>query len=356
MYGSVSNSGPRPRYRLWHKHKSILYALHPNRLPAEGIRLTYTFGLGGIAVLTTLITILTGLLLTFYYQPTPEHAYASVVLLEDVVVWGSVVRALHYWAAQLMVVTATLHMARVLFTGAYARPRRFNWLVGWALLILTLLWDFSGYVLRWDNHTHWALLVGTNLIKLIPGFGHGLYRMLVGDEVIGAPALLRFYTWHVIGLTLVVVFGIVYHLFRLRVDGGISRPPRRPGQPRVMVGKELLFQKEIVAALLITGGLILAASLFPAPLGNASDLGSPPAEAKAPWIFLWIQRLLRWLPAPWAGMGIPLLVAVSLALLPWLVPRVRPGTWFDRRQRLVQSIFGLGALLITLLTLWEALG
>ena len=344
----------RPRRHLWQQHQSIFYALHPDQLPAESIRLTYTFGLGGISVLATLITLVTGVLLTFYYQPAPADAYASMVLIEDLVARGSLVRALHYWAAQLMVVAVTLHTARVVFTGAYNRPRRVNWLVGVALLVVTLLWDFSGYVLRWDESAHWALLVGTNLIKLVPALGNSLYLLLVGDVAVGAPALLRFYGWHVIGLTVIAAFGIVYHLFRLRVDGGISRPPRVSGARRPMVSKDVLFQREIVAALLVTGGLILLAALMPTPLGTAADLNQPPAIAKAPWIFLWVQRLLRYIDPFWAGVGLPLLTTLFLAALPWLDPRARAGIWFDRRRWPVQIAFSVVALLIALLTVWEA--
>ena len=345
----------RRRRRLWQKHQSILYALHPDRLPAESIRLTYTFGLGGISILAATLTILTGLFLTLYYQPTPEGAHASIVLIEDVVAFGSLIRALHYWAAQLFVLAVTLHMARIVFTGAYARPRRLNWLIGLGLLVLVLLWDFSGYVLRWDEGAHWALLVGTNLVGRIPHLGRSLYLVLMGDRQIGEAALLRFYGWHVIGLTLPVVFGIVYHLFRLRVDGGISRPPRPAGRPRRMVSKDVLFQRETIAALLITGGLLLLSALRPAPLGASASLDRPPPTAQAPWIFLWVQRLLRHLPPFWAGVGIPLALLTLLAAIPWLDPHARAGRWFDRRRGPVQALFAFIALLLIVLTVGEVI-
>ena len=269
---------PKPRRRLWQKHQSIFYALHPAQLPAESVRLAYTFGLGGISVLAIGIELVTGVLLTFYYTPVVERAYASVTLIEDVVAYGSLTRALHYWGAQLLVIAVTLHLARVVFTGAFGRPRRVNWLIGTGLLVLCLLWSFSGYTLRWDESALWALLVGTNLIKLIPLVGDGAYLLLMGDVQLGASALLRFYNWHVLGLTLITVFGVVYHLFRLRVDGGISRPPLPPGTRRTFVPKEVLFAKEIVAALLVLAGLVLLSGLFPAPLSAPASLDQPPVR------------------------------------------------------------------------------
>jgi quinol-cytochrome oxidoreductase complex cytochrome b subunit len=109
---------PRRRSRHWQKRQSIFYAIHPASIPAGSVRLTYTFGLGGISVLATLIAVITGVLLTFYYAPAPDQAYASVTLIEDVVAYGSLVRALHYWSAQLLVIAASLHLARIVFTGS----------------------------------------------------------------------------------------------------------------------------------------------------------------------------------------------------------------------------------------------
>lgn len=345
----------RPRYRLWQKHKSILVAIHPREIPAASVRFGYTLGLGGITLLAGIIAVVTGILLTFYYVPTPGEAHASVVFVEDVVAWGSFVRALHYWSAQLMVIGATLHLLRVLFTGAFGRPRRFNWVLGLGLLVLTLLWDFSGYVLRWDTSAYWALLVGTNLIRHIPAVGRALYLMLVGDVVVGAAALVRFYAWHVIGLTAVVTFGVVYHLFRVRVDGGISHPPRRR---RPLVPRDVLLRKEALAALWILAGLILLATFWSAPLGAAADLARPPARAEAPWIFLWVQYLLRWLPPFWGGIGVPLGVVLFLALIPWLAPHARAGHWFAKEQRwlhLVVGGIGGAIVVLSLLEMWGKL-
>ena len=155
------------RMNHWRKERSLIYALHPERIPSGAVAITYTFGLGGIAILAAAITVVTGVALTLYYVPTPAEAHDSVVVIESLASFGSVIRGLHYWAAQLMVVAATLHLARVVFTGGYRPPREANWLVGLALLVLTLLWDFTGYVLRWDDSAYWALLIGTNLFREI---------------------------------------------------------------------------------------------------------------------------------------------------------------------------------------------
>ena len=342
--------------KLWRKEKSLVYALHPEKIPARGARFAYTFGLGGITILGTLLTILTGLLLTLYYVPSPEGAHASVVLINDVVSFGSLVRGLHYWGAQLMVLGATLHLARIVLTGAYRPPRELNWLIGLGLLVVTLLWDFTGYVLRWDDSGYWALTVGTNLIREIPLVGATIFRALVGDVVIGANALLRFYGWHVIGLTVIAVFGIVYHLWRLKRDGGISRPVPGDGKPTAFVSKDELFFKEIIAAVLVTTALILISVFVPIALGADANNGALMSEVRAPWIFLWVQNLLRTLPALWAGILIPALVLLALALVPFIDRRGKGrAVWFARARWKPQALLLGIIVVIVVLSLLEVL-
>ncbi len=341
--------------KLWRKEKSLIYALHPEKIPASSARLTYTFGLGGITVLATLVTLVTGLALTFYYVPTPDAARDSVVLLNDVVSFGAIVRGLHYWGAQLMVIAATIHLARIVFTGGYRPPRELNWLIGLGLLVVTLLWDFSGYVLRWDDGAYWALLVGTNLFREIPAWGETLYRALVGDVAIGAPTLLRFYSWHVFGLTLVGVFGIIYHLWRLRVDGGIARPVLGEGEVREFISRDELFFREFIIAAVVAAVLVFVSLVLPIPIGPAANVSAGATDVRAPWIFLWVQQLLRVLPPLWAGIIVPLVALTALALVPFIDRRGGAGraVWFARERWKPQMLFAVMAIVLIALSLRE---
>lgn len=342
--------------KLWRNEKSILYALHPPKIPERGARITFTFGLGGIAILGTLVTVVTGLLLTFYYVPTPNGAHSSVVLINDVVSFGALIRGLHYWGAQLMVLAATLHLARVVFTGGYRPPRELNWFIGLGLLVITLLWDFTGYVLRWDDGGFWALTIGTNLFRQIPLYGDAIYHALVGDSQIGANALLRFYGWHIFGLTLVGILAIVYHLWRLRIDGGISRPVPTDGKILAFISRDELIFRELVAAAFVSAGLIFVSVFIAVPIGQEASVTSGASEVQAPWIFLWVQELLRFVPPFWAGIATPLAVLLALGLIPFIDRRGQGrAVWFARERWRPQMLLLFVAIALTTLTLLEVL-
>jgi cytochrome b-561 len=217
--------------------------------------------------------------------------------------------------------------------------------------VLTLLLDFSGYVLRWDQDTGWALLVGTNLIKDVPGIGPALYRLLVGGEAIGEAALLRFYTWHVLGLAAIALGLIGWHIFRVRRDGGISFREREP-----RVSREQLVRTEVTAALLTLAGLFALSVVADAPLGAPSDPTMLVAEPQAPWFFMWVQELLRVAPPLLAGVLTPLTILAILSVLPYTLDRSEAGVaeWFNRPGRVAQVVFLVILVGVIVLTLRSA--
>lgn len=328
------------------RRRPSFYAhLHPPTLPAREARFLYTFGLGGISLLLFLVLGITGVIEMFLYVPTPESAHESVRQITYLAPFGWVLRNLHFWAGQLLVGTVILHMARVVFSGGY-KARRPNWLIGIALLLFTLLLDFTGYVLRWDQDTIWAFVVGTNLIKSVPAIGPGLYRFLMGGDVIGAPALLRFYTWHVWGLAGVALAFVTWHIFRVRRDGGISHV-----RATLRVGRDQLIRMEVTAMLLILALLLGLSLVADAPLSAPASPTALAATPRAPWFFLWVQELLR-LGSPFvAGVLAPLLVLAVTAGLPYTLDRSNEGVaiWFNRQGRLAQIVFL--AILVTLIVL-----
>ena len=193
--------------------------IHPVRVRRSWIRMSYTLCLGGLSFFLFIVLTVTGLYLMFYYVPSVEHAYQDMYDLKFVVTFGSVIRNMHRWAAHAMVITVWLHVARVFYTGAYKKPREFNWAIGTTLLLITLLLSFTGYLLPWDQLSIWAITVGTNMARYAPIAGPYTRYLMLGGKVVGANALLRFYVAHVVGLPLVAFLLMVVHFWRVRKDG-----------------------------------------------------------------------------------------------------------------------------------------
>lgn len=227
-----------PRNRVLTIVSNFFLHLHPPKLHKTGLKFTHTFCLGGLTFYMFIVETVTGVLLMFYYRPTAEYAYLDMRLLEHAVRFGPIMRNLHRWAAHAMVILVMMHMLRVFLTGSYKPPREFNWTVGVALLVLTLLLSFTGYLLPWDQLAFWAITVGTRMGGATPFLGaegpfHSLLSirpdndvrfLLLGDTIVGANALLRFYVLHCIFLPLAATVLMFVHFWRVRKDGGISHP------------------------------------------------------------------------------------------------------------------------------------
>ncbi len=222
---------------------NLVLHLHPIKVKKSGIRMSYTWCMGGTAFFLFLVETITGLLLMFYYRPTVDLAYVDMIDLREVAAFG-VMRELHRWGAHAMVIAVWLHMFRVFMTGSYKPPREFNWNIGVVLLVLTLLLSFTGYLLPWDQLAIWAITVGSNMARATPFLGHegpgaALLQIggtklvhvgsdarfaLIGGRVLGAGALIRFYVLHCVGIPLAAAWLMAVHFWRVRRDGGISGP------------------------------------------------------------------------------------------------------------------------------------
>src|SRR5213596_165913 len=215
---------------------NVFLHLHPVKVRKSGIRMRYTWCMGGITFFLFLVLTFTGLLLMFYYRPTLEYAYVDIRDLREQVPLG-IMREIHRVRAPAMVIAVWLHMFRVFMTGSYKPPREFNWNVGVILLVLTLLLSFTGYLLPWDQLAIWAITVGSNMARATPFAGHegpgaSLLKLgdvplihagddarfgLIGGRSIGAATLLRF-----VAIPLAAGFLMAIHFWRVRKDGGIS--------------------------------------------------------------------------------------------------------------------------------------
>ncbi|MBL8056274.1 MAG: cytochrome b N-terminal domain-containing protein, partial [Anaerolineales bacterium] len=258
------------RSRLRLVMNNLILHLHPAQVPARTLRFTYTWGLGGLSALLVVLLAATGAMLMFVYVPAPDQAYQSILALNTQVAFGQLVRNLHHWAGNALVIVAALHLLRVFFTGAFREPRAFNWLIGLALLLLTVVANFTGYLLPWDQLAYWGITVGTGILAYIPVIGNGLSQFLLGGPEIGPATLLNFYGLHLSVIPLAVLFLMSLHFWRVRKDGGLSLPR---GVDEPAGGKEesvptisALVRPEAVWATVTITALVLWAMFVNAPL------------------------------------------------------------------------------------------
>ena len=183
----------------------------------KGLNLSFCFG--GITFFLFLMLAATGYFMTIYYVPSPEQAYDAVDYITYDVSLGQIVRGVHFWSANLMMVTICLHMIRVYIYGAYKKPREINWMTGVLLLSLTMAFGFTGYLLPWDQKAYWATKVGTSIVGTVPFLGEYVLRITRGGELLGALTLVRFYSLHVIFLPIVTGGLLLGHFFMIRKQG-----------------------------------------------------------------------------------------------------------------------------------------
>ncbi len=189
-------------------------------------KINWAYTLGSATLFATVNQVVTGILLTIYYVPSPDEAYASVSFISQELPAGWLIRGLHHWGASAMVVLAVLHMLRVIAYGAYKYPREATWITGVLLLLVTLIFGFTGYLLPWDQKAFWATTVGTRMTEVTPVIGDWLLRLARGGDEITAITLTRFYGFHVWMLPVVLVLLLGVHLY-LVIRIGISAVPKR---------------------------------------------------------------------------------------------------------------------------------
>ncbi len=338
------------RQRRQSRRGSLVFHLHPPTLPERTLRLSLTWGLGGMGLVLVLLLALTGTLLLFVYEPFPGNAYVSIHTLQDEVLFGQLVRNIHHWSANLLVVVSLLHLLRVFFTGGFHSPRQFNWIIGLGLLGLVLAANFTGYLLPWDQLSYWAITICTGMIEYLPWLGPGLQEWVRGGAEIGPRTLLIFFTMHTALIPVLLVTAMPFHFWRVRKAGGVVLPPPPEGhdeeRPARVPSVPDLVLRELVMGLALIAFVLVLAVLFNAPLAGEANPGMSPDPAKAPWYFLGIQELLFHFHPLFAVLVIPLALALGLLLLPYLrYESTTPGTWFQtetgRRTGLIAAITAL---------------
>jgi quinol-cytochrome oxidoreductase complex cytochrome b subunit len=342
------------------------------------------------------ILVFTGVLLMFYYVPSTTQAYDRMLDLRGTVAFGTFLRNMHRWSAHGMVAVVAFHMARVFLTGSYKKPREFNWMIGVALFLVTLFLSFTGYLLPWDQLAYWAITVGTSIAGYAPVIGKDIKFLLLGDTTVGQEALLRFYVLHVVVLPAVLTLLIAIHFWRIRKDGGLSRPPEADEMPIRLAASSgpsmaitvnatpmqldaapkkqtrqfglmgivrgpftktgnvsdnsvyswpNLLTAELFVFILTVAAILVLALCFQAPLEEPVNISHPPNPAKAPWYFLGLQELVSY-SAFWGGVGVPGIEVLILFLVPFLDRKPGGvGVWFAKQRMLANTLFMTFAIL-----------
>lgn len=275
---------------------------------------------GSVALFAFLVQVFTGVLLAFNYAPTPGEAYDSLRYIMTQVTAGPLVRGMHHWGASLMIIVVMLHLVQAFLWGAYKKPREATWMSGVVLLLLTLAYGLSGYLLPWDNRAYWGTVVTTQIAELAPGLGPYMLRLLGSDgTAIGTVTFTRFYAAHVLLLPPLTMLLIGVHVYLVRRHG-VAPTPADEGQP-----KKKFYPRQVAidtVAIFVWFVVLLGMAIVArVPLGHVADPTDLSYIPRPEWYFLFLFQFLKWFEGPLEVVGaviIPTLAIVALLLVPFV--------------------------------------
>jgi cytochrome b6 len=300
-------------------------------LHLDTIRTTVRFRLlhvfSAIAVLLLVVEVASGVLLVAYYRPTAADAFSSVAIVTDEVWLGWLVRSLHVWCADFLILFSFLHLIRVYFAHAYAAPRQLTWVTGILLLCVLLTFGFTGTLLPWDQYAYWSTEGARRTIAAVPGLGTVVLNLMWGGWAIGEEVLLRFYVLHIGVLPWIAALLLWLHLL-LVWRFGLTEPvlrSRRYGRLPSSFFPDFVLNL-LIAVLLLFGILVSIATFFPATLGAPADPIKALGAVRPRWYFMASRELVRQLPGKLATLAL-LAAFVLLILVPVIDGRPDTTRW-----------------------------
>ncbi len=274
---------------------------------------------GSVAMFLFMVQAFTGALLAFNYAPTPGDAYNSLRYILTELTAGRLMRGLHHWGASMMIVVVVLHMVQVFLYGAYKKPREATWMVGVVLLLLTLAYGLTGYLLPWDNRAYWGTVVTTQIAGKAPVLGPYLARLLGGEGAVGVVTFARFYGLHVLLLPPATVLLMVLHVFLVRKHG-VAPLPGDELQPKKKFYPQQVF-KDTVAIFIAFAILFIMAVAVRVPLERLADPTDTSYIPRPEWYFLFLFQTLKLFNGPLEVVGsvvLPGLAVLALILVPFI--------------------------------------
>jgi cytochrome b6 len=326
-------------------------------VPVHRYSVIYYFG--GMTLFFFLVQIGTGILLMLYYRPSAETAFESVETLMTQVPFGWLIRSIHSWSANLMVLSAFVHLATVYFAKGYRSPREVTWVTGCLLFFLTLGFGFSGYLLPWNQLAFFATKVGTEIAGAVPVVGDWMVRFLRGGDRVTGATLSRFYGWHVAILPAMTTAVLAAHVLLVQAHG-MSVPPASEGEARRRRPMPFLPHyalRDLFGWLLALAVLAALAALFPWELGEKADPFAPAyADIKPEWYFMFMFQTLKLVPGgeilgiEYEAIPILLFALGGLALV--LVPFLDRGVARRGKSPLFTAAGVVVVIYIVALTAW----
>ena len=299
----------------WEKYlKPFLYKRLPDGTGWSAV-------LGTMCALTFMLLVVTGMILAFYYVPSPDKAWDSVQYISNEVPLGNIVRGLHHWSAGLMVLLVFCHLMVTYMHGSYAAPRQITWLTGVCLFLVTLGLGFTGYLLPWDMKAYWATVVGANSPNQYPGVGNYITRFILGGNDISGFTLTRFYSVHTLILPACLLMLMAVHIYLIRVHN-LSDPRERlageclpppSGQPYRFYPEHT--NRTTLAFGCIFVGLLLLASYAPPHMEARAGTFIPDYLPRPEWYYMWLFQLLTFFTGSWEMIGSLILFGGGLFLL-----------------------------------------
>jgi cytochrome b6 len=324
-------------------------------------RSTPFYFLGGMALFLFVIQLVTGMLLSLYYKPSPDQAFESVQAIMTEVDFGWLVRSAHAWSANLLIGILFLHILTTYIMRAYRRPREMTWISGMLLFFLFLAFGFSGYLLPWNQLAFFATRVGTALVGSVPLVGEQLLLWARSGENVTGETLVRFYALHVAVFPVIAFFLLGAHLYLVQKHGmsvpdrtikncgGKDKVPSMPFMPHFLL-------RDMVGWYLALAILAALAALFPWELGEKADpFASAPAGIKPEWYFLFMFQTLRHLPAHIFGIEGELLGVLFFGIcgiVVMLVPFLDRGATQARPRWTLNFLATLAVVFFIVMTAW----
>ena len=310
------------------------------------------YNMGGIALFFVAVQIVTGVLLMVYYRPAQPWGSVQRIVME--VPYGNLIRSVHHWAANLMILTLFIHLFSTLFMKAYRPPRELTWLTGAVLIALTFFFGFSGYLLPWDDLSFFATRVGISEVEKAPIVGTWLANLARGSTDVTVDTIGRFYLLHVTVLPAVLLTVVGIHLVFVQIQG-VSEPDSFAALPASQKRYDKFFTEFIFAEipiwLFLSALLVALATLFPRELMPEADpAAAAPEGIKPEWYFLSQFQLLKLFPGRIEMIGMVLLTLLPVGLL--VLPFIDRSVPADARGRMVGRLGFMALIALIFFTVW----